>query len=106
IALTWLTSEAEQGMNQLERSAIRKLYGSIGFERFFHGPTRLQLEFASELAGGVATYRDNNGAEQVVAFENDYQRLALLVTSELGWRSGASYSRNTMPKAVGFLGSE
>ncbi|QQD20266.1 hypothetical protein GJQ54_00135 [Oceanospirillaceae bacterium ASx5O] len=105
IALTWLTSEAEQGMNQLERSATRKLYGSIGFERFFHGPTRLQLEFASELAGGVATYRDNNGAEQVVAFENDYQRFALLVTSELGWLSGVSYSRNNMPMAVGFFES-
>ncbi|MBE0482989.1 MAG: hypothetical protein IBX52_05755 [Bacterioplanes sp.] len=105
IALTWLTSDAEQDMNRLERAATRKLYGSIGFDRWFVGPSLLRLEFASEQAGGIATYRDNQGNQHATAFENDYRRYALLVTGELGGFGGISYSRNNMPMAIGFFQS-
>lgn len=105
IALSYLKNEAQQDMGALEKAATEKLYGAIAFDDFFSGPSTLRFEYSSELAGGIATYSNNNGDHQQVDFKNDYRRYSLLKTSELGRFAGISYARNNMPMAIGFFES-
>lgn len=102
LALSYLKNESERDMNSLQKTASHKLWGALGIDGLFKGPAVLRLEFASEKAGGIATYEDANDQQQVVAFENDYHRYSAMVTQELGWFMGGSYVRNNMPMAIAF----
>lgn len=105
LSLSYLQNQAEKDMNSLEKAATKKLYAAIGLDRFFNGASTLRLEYASETAGGIATYSNNLDASdsQVAAFENDYKRFGIIRTMELGTFAGINYTQNNMPMAIGFF---
>ena len=103
LALSYLESKAEEGADELEKAASRKLFGTLGFDQFFSGASNLVIEYASEEVGGIASYSSPDKGTQQAEFVNKYVRYGLFKTEEKGVYKGLSYSKNNIPTTVAFF---
>lgn len=106
IVLSQLKSDAQSELNSYERAASERLYGAIGFNRLFSGPSTLRLEYTYQKIGGVAKYSEiNKENERAVEFVNEYKKISLIKTTDWGYYYGLTYAKNDLPMALGFYTS-
>lgn len=104
IALQYAENEAVEELNDLEKTAAKKIYGYLGINDIFVGASTLRLEYRQETIGGIAEWEDESGT-RFTAFENKYTQYSILKTEEQGMYKGFTYTQNNLPMSISFFDS-